>query len=439
MATLTTSTSRILLNGFPSDPIQHGRGLRQGDPLSPLLFILAFDPLHRLLSKATDLKLLRKLGGRVARFRISMYADDAVIFARPDHFDIRNLARILDNFGEVTGLRTNLQKTSVTPINCGDHDLEEVLSGFPVVRSNFPIKYLGLPLAIRRLRKIDIQPLVEKATSKISGWQGRHLTQAGRVCLTKSVLSSQPVYLLTVLKAPIAILDEIDRARKKFLWAGDSTLTGGKCKVNWERCSMPKENGGLGILNLERFARALRLRWLWHEWNSPNKAWLGTKTPCDDTDHLLFAACTTISISNGKRTSFWHSGWLEGRRPKDIAPNLFKICQPKNRTVVDALQRRAWIRDVRRAEGLMLLHIQEFVTLWGMLRDIQLNHNLEDRIRWKFTESGEYTAASAYRAQFLGCVKVPKAQTIWKAWAPPKCKFFAWLVTQNRVWTSDRL
>ena len=99
-----------------------------------------------------------------------------------------------------------------------------------------------------------------------------------------------------------------------------------------------KKNGGLGIPNLERFARALRLRWLWHEWTLPNKAWLGTKTPCDDTDHLLFAACTTISISNGKRTSFWHSGWLEGRRPKDITPNLFKIYQPKNRTVADALQ-----------------------------------------------------------------------------------------------------
>jgi len=232
---------------------------------------------------------------------------------------------------------------------------------------------------------------------------------------SNSVLSSQPVYLLTALKAPTAILDDIDRARKKFLWAGDSTLMGGKCKVNWERCSMPKEFGGLGILNLGRFARALRLRWLWHEWASPNKAWIGTKAPCDETDHLLFAACTTIFIRNSKRTSFWHSGWLQGRRPKEIAPNLFKVCRRKNRTVAASIQRHTWIRDMRRAEGLTLCHIQEFFTLWGMLRDIQLHPDIEDQIRWKFTESG-YTAASAYRAQFLGCVRAPKTQTIWKAW-----------------------
>ena len=161
-----------------------------------------------------------------------MYADDAAIFVKPDRNDLSNLALLLTSFGEVTGLRTNLLKTSVTPISCNETNLEAILSGFPIVRSSFPIKYLGLPLTVRRLRKFDFQPLVETATSKISGWQGRHLTQAGRVCLTKSVLSSQPVYLLTILEAPIEILEVINKLRKKFLWAGDSTLTGGKCKVN---------------------------------------------------------------------------------------------------------------------------------------------------------------------------------------------------------------
>jgi len=60
-AILSTSTSTILVNRTPTEHIQHSRGLRQGDPLSPLLFILAFDPLHRLLLKATELKLLQKL------------------------------------------------------------------------------------------------------------------------------------------------------------------------------------------------------------------------------------------------------------------------------------------------------------------------------------------------------------------------------------------
>jgi hypothetical protein len=80
---LTTSTSQVLLNGIPGEKIVHGRGLRQGDPLSPLLFILAIDPLQWILSKATELNAITKLRGRAARLRISMYANDAVVFINP--------------------------------------------------------------------------------------------------------------------------------------------------------------------------------------------------------------------------------------------------------------------------------------------------------------------------------------------------------------------
>ena len=291
----------------------HGRGLRQGDPLSPLLFILAIDPLHRLHQEATDQGILSKLRGRAARLRLSMYADDAVIFAKPTATDINNLRNILINFGETTGLRTNIRKTSVTPIACDGINLDNILANLLVARAAFPIKYLGLPLTVRRLRKIDFQPLIEKAAGKLSTWQGRNLTQAGRVYLTKMVLSSQPVYLLTALKATKEVLEDLDKIRKRFLWAAGEELTGGKCKVNWTKSCMPKELGGLGILNLEKFARALRLRWLWHSWVSPDKPWASTELPCDETDRLLFAACTTIRIGNGRKASFWDSGWVQGR------------------------------------------------------------------------------------------------------------------------------
>lgn len=79
-AMLATSSSKVLLNGTPIDLIRHGRGLRQGDPLSPLLFILAINPLQRLLEEATDQGLLSKVRGRRTRFRISIHADDAAIF-----------------------------------------------------------------------------------------------------------------------------------------------------------------------------------------------------------------------------------------------------------------------------------------------------------------------------------------------------------------------
>jgi mannosylglycoprotein endo-beta-mannosidase len=136
---LTSSMSRVILNGSPLDSIHHGRGLRQGDPLSPLLFIFAIDPLHRILQVATERGLLSKLKGRAASFRVSMYADDAVIFLKPTIRDVDNLKRILANFGEVTGLQTNLRKTSVTPISCDSVDLDAVLANLPLTRASFPI------------------------------------------------------------------------------------------------------------------------------------------------------------------------------------------------------------------------------------------------------------------------------------------------------------
>ena len=164
---LATSSSWVLLNGVAGAPIKHGRGLRQGDPLSPLLFVLAIDPLSKILELATSIGLLRKIRRRGTILRTSLYADDAVIFVAPFKQDIQNLASILNGFGEVTGLRTNFQKSAVVPIQCGEVDLDDVLSGTPVERVSFPLKYLGLPLSVGSLRRADFQHLEDKTAGKM--------------------------------------------------------------------------------------------------------------------------------------------------------------------------------------------------------------------------------------------------------------------------------
>jgi hypothetical protein len=113
---ISSATSRILLNGVPGQPIRHGRGIRQGNPLSPLLFDIAIDPLQQLLGIAMDLGLLRKVLGRGPNLRTSMYADDVVIFLKPILANVDMLASILGNFGRATGLVTNLLNSSVVPI-----------------------------------------------------------------------------------------------------------------------------------------------------------------------------------------------------------------------------------------------------------------------------------------------------------------------------------
>ena len=108
-----TAHSTVLLNGAEGKQIRHMRGLRQGDPLSPYLFILAIDALHRILEQATMDGTLSLLRGREAKLRLSLYADDAVIFLNPIQEEVTALFRILDRFGSATGLRLNLEKCNL--------------------------------------------------------------------------------------------------------------------------------------------------------------------------------------------------------------------------------------------------------------------------------------------------------------------------------------
>jgi hypothetical protein len=257
---LSTSTSRVILNGVPNPPIWHGRGLRQSDPLSPLLFVISIDPLQRLLEVAIDLRMLTKLCGCSLDLCISMFADDATIFVTPTKGEVSMLARILELFGETTCLKTNFYKTTVAPIQCNIINLSDVLSGLPATRTSFPLKYLGLSLSMNRLKRADFQPWIDKVSAKLSTWSEKNLSTVGRLTPVNAVLASQVTYMLLALKPPKRVMDFIDSKRKQFLWVGSERLTGGKCKVTWNCAARPKQYGGLGILHLGNFSRALRLR-----------------------------------------------------------------------------------------------------------------------------------------------------------------------------------
>jgi hypothetical protein len=180
--------------------------LRQGDPLSPLLFVLAIDPLQAILDKSTENGDLHRLWGRATTLRTSLYANDAVIFMAPRKHDMEMPSRILKDFREVTGLLTNVQKSMVVPIRCSEINLEEILNVFPALLSSFPIRYLGLPLLVHRLRSGEFQYIVDKMESKLPLGQGKYITTAERAELVKSVITSQAIYPLTVLPVPKGIL-----------------------------------------------------------------------------------------------------------------------------------------------------------------------------------------------------------------------------------------
>uniref|UniRef100_A0A8R7PE15 Reverse transcriptase domain-containing protein n=1 Tax=Triticum urartu TaxID=4572 RepID=A0A8R7PE15_TRIUA len=191
---LSSSSSSCLINGIPGNRIDHLRGLRQGDPLSLLLFILCIDPLHRLLEAATRSGALSPIPGSTARMRTSLYADDAVIFNNPSRLEVDSLLQILASFGDATGLCVNLAKSSAVPISCHEIDLDHVLHGFGGATVSFPVKYLGLPLTTGRTRLVHLQFILDRIRSRLAGWKGRLLPLEGRRVLVRCVLSAIPTF-----------------------------------------------------------------------------------------------------------------------------------------------------------------------------------------------------------------------------------------------------
>lgn len=146
----------------------------------------------------------------------------------------------------------------------------------------------------------------------------------GRLTLVNAVLTSQVIYPLLALKPPKEVMDLIDSKRKHFLWAGSERLTGGKCKVSWNRATRPKKHGGLVILQLGNFSWALRLRWLWQEAKMLTSQRMVKDLPCTTIDKRLFTAATSVTVGDGKSSLFWESAWLKGMTLRDAYP-LFSI------------------------------------------------------------------------------------------------------------------
>jgi hypothetical protein len=104
---------------------------------------------------------------------------------------------LLDVFAAVTGLVTNLAKSSALPIRCGGLNLPDILQPLCIPTQSFPCKYLGMPLSLQQLRKRDYQALLEKIDALLAAWKGSLITREGRLVLLKSVLSSMVIYMMT--------------------------------------------------------------------------------------------------------------------------------------------------------------------------------------------------------------------------------------------------
>jgi hypothetical protein len=167
-----------------------------------MLFILVMNVLDSLIAKASEQGLLQPLLRRGCGQRISLYMDDVVLFIQLHTEELGLVKETLRVFGVASRLVTNIRKSSVIPIGCGDQELERVQEITPCNTSQFPCKYLGLPLSTKKLLKSELYPLIKKIADQLPGWKATFIHPTGCAALIKSVLTAIPIYHLIVRQCP---------------------------------------------------------------------------------------------------------------------------------------------------------------------------------------------------------------------------------------------
>jgi hypothetical protein len=271
MGCITTATLAVLINGEASKAFHSERGLRQGCPLSPLLFILVLESLNILLKRS---QLAGKLTGikasRLTQILHLLFVDDVIIMTSASLAEWTEIFNVLNSFCSVSGLKINYQKSIFLATGVRDAFLLELKSlfGFDFRDLVAGFNYLGYYIKPSSYKAKDWSWLFEKFERRIQLWCNRCLSMGGRYILIKAVLESLPVYWMALAHIPHSVLKKLRQLIFAFLWNG-SKQSRGLHLCGWETLSKPKALGGWGLRNLHLTYLALSANTLWRTLMTP--------------------------------------------------------------------------------------------------------------------------------------------------------------------------
>ncbi|GKV27047.1 hypothetical protein SLEP1_g36255 [Rubroshorea leprosula] len=259
---LQSSMISILLNGSPTREFQVSKGIRQGDPLSPFLFLIVTEGLNALVKSAVVKELYKgvKIGNGSVMVSHLQYADDTIFFGEATEENITAIKCIMRTFELVSGLKINYGKSKLRGVGIEDSWKRKMAYRLCCKEGELLFKYLGILIGGNHRKLAMRQPLVDTFKKKLASWRGRHLSFRGRITLINSVLSSLPVFMMSAYQIPKGILYSLNKIRRGFLWGGGEELKKANW-VKWERVCNQKKYGGLGVRDLRKFNLALMGKW----------------------------------------------------------------------------------------------------------------------------------------------------------------------------------
>ncbi|XP_062094186.1 uncharacterized protein LOC133800248 [Humulus lupulus] len=250
------------------------KGLRQGDPISPLLFVLIMEYLTRLLVQAAQHKDFRfhPLCKKLNLVNLC-FADDLILFCKGSFKSVQILYAGLSKFSQDSGLTVNLSKSHIYFGGVHSDEKRRIMECLKIEEGSFPLKYLGMFLRPTKWKVEDCGLILKKIQSQLHTWSSRHLSFAGRSQLIQSFLLGIRAYWMSIFLLPPRIIQEIDRLCRNFHWGAK----GNRSKVHlssWEQVCLPKSLGGIGFKERSKWNAILMAKYIWAVSTKQESLWV---------------------------------------------------------------------------------------------------------------------------------------------------------------------
>ncbi|XP_026410582.1 uncharacterized protein LOC113305796 [Papaver somniferum] len=376
------------------------RGLRQGDPLSPHLFILCMEALSRILIQVEHDKLIHgfKANKHCPSISHLFYADDCLIFIKARIRDARNLTSIIDQFSKFSGQAVNFEKSALAFSKKVPNNVKNEISNIlRIRRMSLNEKYLGVPLLLQKIKFDSFKHLIDNSKGRLAHWKPTYLAPPGRTVMNQSVLGSLASHHLGVFPMPKELTDKLDSIQMRFWW-GKKDGEKDCFPKGWIDIALPKELGGLNIRQTDILNLTLLAKLAWRMVENPDDKWscilrgkyfMNANPLCDSVPKqgswIWKGICTGLDIikknyvweiGNGKSIHIWKDNWI---------PNMHR---PPSTQLIDH-DMKCW-----KLETINALFDRNTVS---EILKIRIPFNGEDKLRWEPTSNGSFTVKSAYK------------------------------------------